>query len=315
MLSLRTTRPLTLLALAAGMFCWGVAAHARVLEAGAGKTYKLPSEAIAAAHDGDTVAIAPGTYYDCAMVRSSHLTIEGTGPNGSAILTDKSCAGKALLVISGNDVTVRNLTLQRARVRDGNGAGIRAEGVNLTVEKVKVINNQDGILAGDKPGSKIIIRDSEFLRNGSCQNGCAHGVYVGHIALLQIEHSVFAETKQAHHIKSRALRTEVIGCDIHDGPTGTSSYLIEAPNGGALVVRDNKLEKGPKSENHTAAIMIGAEGVDQATPEILVQNNTFHNDGNYNTYLVVNQTATPAQLVGNKITGAAKPLLGDGTVK
>ena len=35
-------------------------------------------------------------------------------------------------------------------------------------------------------------------------------------------------TKQAHHIKSRAKRTEVIGCDIQDGLDGTASYEVEA---------------------------------------------------------------------------------------
>src|SRR5258708_26983509 len=50
------------------------------------------------------------------------------------VITDKACQGKALFVITGDDVSVRNLTFTRARVPDGNGAGIRAEGVNLRVE-------------------------------------------------------------------------------------------------------------------------------------------------------------------------------------
>lgn len=310
----RTAQPAVAIAVAAGVLCWGVTAQAKVLEAGAGQTYKLPSQAIAAAQDGDTVKIAAGTYYDCAIVRANNLTIEGTGPDGSAILTDKTCAGKGLLITVGHDITIRNLTLQRARVPDNNGAGIRVEGANLTIDKVKFINNQDGILTTSNPESTIIIKDSLFLRNGGCVGACAHGIYVGHIKLLRVERSVFAETKQAHHIKSRALRTEVIDSDIHDGPTGTASYLIEAPNGGTLIVRGNKLEKGPMAENHTSAIMIGSEGVDQPTPEILIENNTFRNDGSYNTFLVANRSATPAVLKGNKLSGPAKPLLGDGTV-
>ena len=38
-------------------------------------------------------------------------------------------------------------------------------------------------------------------------------------------------------------------------PDGTASYEVEAPNGGSV-------------ENHTAAIMIGSEGVTQVTPEL-----------------------------------------------
>ena len=108
--------------------------------------------------------------------------------------------------------------------------------------------------------------------------------------MRRVENSRFSNTRQAHSIKSRALRTEVIGCNITDGPEGTSSYLIEVPSGGALIVRDNSLEKGPKSENHNAAIAIGAEGVSHPTPEITITNNNFQNDGNYETALLWNIT-------------------------
>ena len=59
------------------------------------------------------------------------------------MLTDKTCQGKALLVIDGNNDAVRNLTLERARVPDGNGAGIRAEGGNLTVSGVAFIKQPE----------------------------------------------------------------------------------------------------------------------------------------------------------------------------
>jgi hypothetical protein len=290
-------------------------AVAKTLEVGPDKPYKQPSAAIAAAAEGDTIAIAPGEYFDCAVVSANRLTIQGTGPDASAVLTDKSCAGKGMLVTDGNDITIRNLTLTRARVPDGNGAGIRAEGVNLTVDHVKFINNQNGILANPVANSVITIRDSEFIRNGSCDGGCAHGVYAGDIKQLRIERSRFSDTRRAHHIKSRALLTEVIGCNISDGPEGTASYLVEIPNGGAVLIRDNTMEKGPKAENHTAAIMIGSEGVTHRTPEITIANNTFRNAGNYSTFFVVNMTATEAMLTGNKLSGQVDALKGDGVVK
>jgi DNA invertase Pin-like site-specific DNA recombinase len=88
--------------------------------------------------------------------------------------------------------------------------------------------------------------------------------------------------------------------------------LIEAPNGGALIVRDNSLEKGPKSENHKAAIAIGAEGVTHPTPEITLTNNNLRNDGDYETALLWNLTATPATLKGNQFSGSVIPLKDDG---
>jgi hypothetical protein len=54
--------------------------------------------------------------------------------------------GKDLFVTDGNDITIRVLTLTRARVPDGNGAGIRAEGGDLTVQNVHSPTTQDACL-------------------------------------------------------------------------------------------------------------------------------------------------------------------------
>ena len=210
----------------------------------------------------------------------NNLTVEGASAQDT-VITDKTCQGKALFVIPGSNVTVRNLTLTRARAPDGNGAGIRAEGRNLLVERVRFIDNQNGILAADQPEGELIVRDSEFVRNGTCEQACAHGIYANRLALLRVERSTFRQTREGHHVKSRAARTEVLGCDIGDGPTGTASYLVDVPNGGAVVIQNNRLEKGPKSENHSAAISIGAEGVNRPTPEIRVEGNKFSVDGAY----------------------------------
>jgi hypothetical protein len=275
------------------------------LKVGPSQTYKAPSAAAAVAKNGDHIEIEPGQYFDCAVWNANDLVIEGTGPG--VVITDKTCMGKGLFVIEGDNTTVRNLTLTRSRVPDMNGAGIRLDNGSLTVDSVKFIDNQNGVFGGS-PGTTVTIRNSDFDRNGVCAGACAHGIYIEHVDLLRVENSRFTNTRQAHSIKSRALRTEVIGCTITDGPDGTSSYLIEAPNGGALIVRDNTLEKGPKSENHNAAIEIGADGSIHPTPEITIANNDLRNDGSYQTALLWNFTATPATLQGNKLSGSVIPL-------
>ena len=288
-------------------------AHARTLEVGENKEFKMPSRAAAAAQEGDRIEIQPGEYFDCAIWKSNKLVVEGVGDPDKVVVTDKACQGKALFITVGEGITIRNLTLTRARVPDNNGAGIRSEGKNLTVDGVHFVNNQSGILSGTA-GGIMIVRSSLFDRNGTCEGACAHGIYVGSLDLLQVERTRFIDTQHAHHIKSRALRTEVIGCTIEDGRDGTASYEIEIPNGGSVVVRGNTIEKGPKAENHSAAIMIGAEGVTQPTREITVENNTFRNDGPWETVFVNNQTATGAVLRGNRLSGSVKPLHGDGQV-
>jgi hypothetical protein len=285
---------------------------AAILQAGPGQPFALPSQAIAAAHDGDTVAIHPGQYFDCAVVRRNDLTIEGVG--GTVVLTDKPCQGKALLVVDGRNVTVRNLILQRVRVPDHNGAGIRAEGGDLTVENTTFINNENGLLAASNPAATIRILGSTFIGNGVCSDSCAHAVYANQIKLLDVERSRFVGTRQGHHIKSRALATKVVGCDIEDGPDGTSSYLIDIPNGGDALIAGNHLEKGPGSQNPATAIMIGAEGVSQPTDQLVVRNNLLVNDEGRPTTFVHNVTATPVQLAGNTLRGGmVRPFEGDGS--
>ena len=97
------------------------------------------------------VVLAPGDRRQPVHVvqlrrRANDLVIEGAASE-TTVITDKVCHGKALFIIDGARITIRNLTLTRARVADLNGAGIRAEGGDLTIEHVRFINDQDGILA------------------------------------------------------------------------------------------------------------------------------------------------------------------------
>lgn len=286
---------------------------ARTLQVGVGQAYALPSEALSNAEDGDVIAIDGGVYNDCAVIVRNNIVLEGRTEDVSVVMSGKACQGKAALVTAGNGITIRNMTLENIHVAEGNGAGIRAEGKDLTVDHVKFIANENGILTSANPASTIVVRDSEFVGNGACIEACAHGIYAGHIGLLRVVRSRFVGTQHGHHIKSRALRTEVLDCDISDGPRGTASYLIDIPDGGAVVVRGNKLEKGPLAENRSAAISVGAESQKNVTPEIRVDHNNFRNDGGYDTVFLVNRTSTEATMAANSLTGRTVALEGVGT--
>jgi hypothetical protein len=287
-------------------------AHARVLEVGPGRPFTLPSAA-AAAGPGDVIRVAPGTYEDCAVWRADGIVIEGEDFE-RVVIGNRICSGKGVFVIPGNDVTVRGVTLIGAHSADGNGAGIRAEGVNLTVERVRFLRNENGILHTGGRSGALIVRDSVFIGNGSCEHDCAHGIYAGPLELLRVERSRFLATRAGHHVKSRAYRTEVLDCDIEDGPEGTASYLIDVPNGGAVLLRGNRLSKGPRSGNRSTAISIGAEGVDRSTPEIHIESNVLTLEGSYHTVFVTNHTATLAVLRGNNLPPTVSPLRGDGRI-
>jgi hypothetical protein len=298
---------------ALGLICAlpSATAGARTLEVGPGKAFRLPSEAAQVAQNGDVVEIAPGNYADCAVWTGNNLTIEASGPG--VILSEKTCAGKGIFVIDGSDVIVRGLTFQRAAVPARNGAGIRAEGGNLTVEHSTFFENEMGILATGSPAGTLIVRDSLFARNGNCYPNCRaddfmHALYVGReLALFRVERSEFTGQHDGHYVKSRAVRSEILNNVIHDGGKATSSYLIDIPDGGAVIATGNRLEKGPGSEN-SVAIAIGEESQKNATPEIRIENNSFSNKSTKPAIFVWNMTKTEPLLRANVLEGKIVPL-------
>jgi hypothetical protein len=98
----------------------------------------------------------------------------GTGDGG--VRTDKICQRKAIFVTASDGITIRNLDFTRARVPDKNGAGIRIERNDFTIEHSRFINNENGILTTEAPESMIRISDSELSRNGKCAP-CADALY------------------------------------------------------------------------------------------------------------------------------------------
>jgi Right handed beta helix region len=283
------------------------------LEVGPTRGLTMPSQAGFMARNGDTVLIDPGNYDDCAVWHANRLTIAARAPG--VVFAGKTCQGKAIFVVDGDNVTVRGITFTHAAVPDNNGAGNRAEGGNLTIEDSRFIDNQEGILVGALPRATIRVTGSEFRGNGTCAAACAHGIYVGAIALLDVEDSHFTDTHEGHDIKSRALRTVLRGNDISDGPTGHASYLIDVPNGGDLLMEHNTLSKGPHTDNNSTAVSIGAEGVSHPTTFLVIRDNSFTNLLPGRTDFVHNLTPTAAELTGNTLIGHVVPLEGPGTVR
>jgi hypothetical protein len=228
----------TILALAA----YGSPAAARTLEVGPGLAFAAPSQAASVAADGDVVRIAPGTYFDCAIWHASHLTIAASGPD--VLITDRPCAGKAAFVIEGDGVVISGLSFQRIRAPDGNGAGIRAAGRDLTIRDSRFINNQVGILAGGSGGNLLITGTTFSANKGGTPEQPLPAVLAGPLDLLRIEHSVFEQARGGQHIRSSALRTDLVDNHLSDEGGGMSGPLVSI-NGGIVTLTGNIITLAP----------------------------------------------------------------------
>ena len=295
-------------------------ATGRVLRVGPDRALTMPSAAASIARPGDRILIDAGTYRDCAVWRTPDLTIEGAG--GLAHIRDVACEGKAIWVFYSAPVTVRQVRFSGARVARRNGAGIRWEGGGpLTVEDSVFDDNQMGILSHNRRASRLVVVRSRFEGNGNCETFCGHALYAGLIAALTVRDSVFTGHYFGHHIKSRALASEVSGTRIGDGAAGTSSYAIDLPNSGSALIRGNVIAKGPGSDNPYCAICIGEEivapapgagpaaapaptGVANPSDGIVIEGNRFDNaTGSADTAFVWNRGPHAVTLRDNALTG------------
>lgn len=300
--------------------------RAATLQVGPGRPFTTLATAIAAAQDGDTIAVQSGTYTnDFAEIRT-RLTLTAVGGRVTLRATQDIPNNKGILVVD-TDLTITGFTFVGARVpawAGSNGAGIRLQGGNLTVRNCLFQNNQEGILGGFDPAETVTITGSEFARNGVATGpaaGYEHNIYIGGAKLLQIDNSYFHDARVGHEIKSRALATTITNSRVADGATGTASYSIDLPNGGVVSIANTIVQQGPLSQNATM-IAYGEEGAVPAGSTLSLQNVTLVNDLVLSPPLGVwNAAGAPASAANTTVWGitdaqlALGPIAWSGTVR
>ncbi len=293
---------------------------AATLTVGPGQTYSTIASAVAAARNGDTVEVMAGLYINDFPDVRSRITMVAIGGRVRTRAAGFIPNGKGILVVD-NDLTITGFDFVGAKVTQANGAngaGIRYDSGNMTIDDCYFAFNQDGLLANAWPGATITIRNSEFYHNGAATGpsaGYTHNLYVNGVATLDIENSYFHGAQVGHEMKSRAAVTIVRNTRIADGPTGTASYSIDLPNGGQATLENNQIEKGPRSENPTL-ISFGEEGA-YAGSALSVSGSLLENLlVSPSTLAVDNAAGGAATLTDNTVFGltTAQILQGPGTV-
>jgi len=284
----------------------------RHLRVGPAQPLKTPSAAAAAAQDGDVIEIEAGEYPgDVAVWSANRLTIRGV--NGMARLpaNGKSAQQKAIWVIRGNDTTVEQIEFSGCRVPDRNGAGIRQEGKGLHVRACSFHDNEDGILTGANPESDIVVESSEFHHNGA-GDGYSHNLYIGQVRSFRLEGCSSRQAKTGHLVKSRAQTNFILYNRLMDEQDGSSSYVIDLPNGGLSYLIGNVIQHGPRAENGVA-VSYASEGAKNTVQELHVVNNTYINQrAASGSFLRVAGTQPKVRVVNNLVTGSKTVLTGPG---
>jgi len=286
-----------------------ISSHATTWHVGAAQLYTAPSEVSSLVLDGDTVAIDAGTYdSDVAYWAANNLFLKGVGGFAHLNANGQSYGGKAIWVIGGNNTTIDSIEFSGCTVADHNGAGIRQEGVNLTVRDCYFHDNEEGILAGDNASSDILIEYTEFYNNGY-GDGYSHNLYINHVHSLTFQYNYSHHAIIGHEVKSRAFNNYILYNRITNEETGTASREIDLPNGGHTIILGNEIEQGPQSTNSNI-IGYGLEGLTNPESQLFVVNNTIVNDKSNGSFLDVEDGASLCKAYNNIFAGAGTILTG-----
>jgi hypothetical protein len=291
-----------------------------VLTVGAGEEYQTIAQAVAASASGDLILVQPGTYTNDFADIGDQITIAGAGGMVNMVATEDLPNEKGFFIVD-NSVQIDNFNFQGAQISDadgGNGAGIRYQGGAMVLHNDAFVGNQDGILAAavdNLPVNTVSIQGCTFDDNGDSTGayaGYTHNCYISTgITSLIATGNIFEEANIGHELKSRAVTNVITGNIFYDGPTGTASYDIDLPNGGADTVSGNIIEKGPDAQN-TSMIHFGGEGIPYAGSTLTVTGNHFINDMGAGVIGVLNQTMTQVSMTGNEFDNFEQSQLASG---
>lgn len=292
------------LAASAGAATWRVGPERHI---------RTVAEAAKRAQPGDIVEIDPGVYAnDFAVWRRDDVTVRGLGGGAHMRATKPIPNGKAIWITLGENLVIENVEFSGARVRDGNGAGIRQERGGLTLRNTYFHDNQFGVMTANREDLELAIEDSRFARHRR-DDGIAHGIYAGTIARFTLTGSHVTGTEGGHHVKSRALENHILYNRLEDSADMRTSRIIDLSNCGLSFVIGNELLQG-KTTRNVNAIGYGPEGCANrpgSNKRLFVVHNTLVNES-FNGVFVRNHEAAQVLVGNNLLLGSGRFLSGEG---
>ncbi|MES2515676.1 MAG: T9SS type A sorting domain-containing protein [Bacteroidota bacterium] len=258
-------------------------------------TYTMPSQVKNLVQDGDTIYIAGGVYAnDATKWAKKDLKFIGLGTGSNRTIlqyTGDIPNGKGIFVFETPGTTdnpyIENIVFDGAQISDANGAngaGIRFQANNMTVNNCKFINCQNGILEGNGSvtTSNVIIENCEFENNGyqlpndPTHSGYEHNIYIGASTdTLVVKNCYFHRPRgQANSLKTRAQRSYILYNLIDEEATGYGSWELNIAQGGLNVIMGNVIVQGTTGANHG---IVSYDAATNALEDFYFINNTVIN--------------------------------------
>ncbi len=186
-------------------------------------------------------SVQKGVYHQCAKV---------SGPvdfNG-AWLKEKVCGKKASLIAS-DGAQISNVKITDISI-GSNANCVRWEGGRVTIRNMTCRRADMGLLGF---GDELVIADSTFAKTLDSGSNHGHIIYTcprnarGSTLTLR-DTTIRAPGDQGHLLKTGCATTRIEG-SLLDGGQGNYSRVIDAFNGGRLIIRDSTLAAGQSGGN------------------------------------------------------------------
>jgi predicted outer membrane repeat protein len=202
--------------------------------------YPTIQAAIDASGDGDTIIVAPGTYYEHIDFNEMSLTLTSTAPDDpnvvAATILDANGSGRAV-TFPETDINDLECTLSGFTITGGNsleGGGIHCDGANRTV----VITNSviTGNTAGEGGGifdydNYLQLRNCTLIQNSTTNSG---GGMVNERGRADLTNCTFDENSAGYDgggIYTRTGTLTLTDCTLHGNSSGNDGGGIGCDQG------------------------------------------------------------------------------------
>jgi hypothetical protein len=261
----------------------------------------------------NNILVAPrSNYYQAPLNVASNITIQGVTVNGiRPIILDPLPAGDfasgqapvyvwngANETTNSSNIVIENIDLALDKNTGFTGkSGVYTNGAtNLTLRQMRIhgfemaagnVYGANGIFTAGNDSGTLTLDQIELFHNGG-GSGPAHNIYVNASTVdpsytVLMTHSWSHDAFYGHTFKSRAQNNTLLANYFQGGkPQGgiykqAENYLVDIPNGGNLILKNNVFAKSASGTgSNGAAVTFAIEGVTDNRPQsVNIENNTF----------------------------------------